>query len=122
MFVVVGFGVYVIVFFYFFMYVFFKFFFFLGLGNVMYVMEDNLDIIKMGVLYKFMRIIVIFMIIGLVVLCGIYFFVGYFFKDKILEVVFGMYYYILWFVFLIGVIFIVFYSFRFIMLVFFVFK
>lgn len=122
MFVVVGFGVYVIVFFYFFMYVFFKFFFFLGLGNVMYVMEDNLDIIKMGVLYKFMRIIVIFMIIGLVVLCGIYFFVGYFFKDKILEVVFGMYYYILWFVLLIGVIFIVFYSFRFIMLVFFVFK
>lgn len=122
MFVVVGFGVYVIAFFYFFMYVFFKFFFFLGLGNVMYVMEDNLDIIKMGVLYKFMRIIVIFMIIGLVVLCGIYFFVGYFFKDKILEVVFGMYYYILWFVFLIGVIFIVFYSFRFIMLVFFVFK
>lgn len=122
MFVVVGFGVYVIAFFYFFMYVFFKFFFFLGLGNVMYVMEDNLDIIKMGVLYKFMRIIVVFMIIGLVVLCGIYFFVGYFFKDKILEVVFGMYYYILWFAFLIGVIFIVFYSFRFIMFVFFVFK
>ena len=81
----------------------------------MHAMEDNLDITKMGALYKPMRITAVFMIIGSVALCGIYPFAGYFSKDKILEVAFGMHHHILWFALLIGAIFTAFYSFRLIM-------
>ncbi|MDU9799651.1 proton-conducting transporter membrane subunit, partial [Helicobacter pylori] len=119
MFVAAGLGAYAIALFHLFTHAFFKSLLFLGSGNVMHAMEDNLDITKMGALYKPMKITAIFMIIGSVALCGIYPFAGYFSKDKILEVAFGMHHHILWFVLLIGAIFTAFYSFRLIMLVFF---
>ncbi|NGP56580.1 proton-conducting transporter transmembrane domain-containing protein, partial [Helicobacter pylori] len=105
MFVAAGLGAYAIALFHLFTHAFFKSLLFLGSGNVMHAMEDNLDITKMGALYKPMRITAIFMIIGSVALCGIYPFAGYFSKDKILEVAFGMHHHILWFVLLIGAIF-----------------
>ncbi|WP_104747798.1 NADH-quinone oxidoreductase subunit L [Helicobacter cetorum] len=119
MFVAAGLGAYSIALFHLFTHAFFKSLLFLGSGNVMHAMEDNLDITKMGGLYKPMRATAIFMIIGSVALCGIYPFAGYFSKDKILEVAFGMHHHVLWFVLLIGAVFTAFYSFRLIMLVFF---
>ncbi|WP_104712384.1 NADH-quinone oxidoreductase subunit L [Helicobacter cetorum] len=119
MFVAAGLGAYWVALFHLFTHAFFKSLLFLGSGNVMHAMEDNLDITKMGALYKPMRATAIFMIIGSVALCGIYPFAGYFSKDKILEVAFGMHHHILWFVLLIGAVFTAFYSFRLIMLVFF---
>ncbi|PAF49773.1 NADH-quinone oxidoreductase subunit L [Helicobacter sp. 12S02232-10] len=119
MFVAAGIGAYWIALFHLFTHAFFKSLLFLGAGNVMHAMEDNLDITKMGKLFKPLKVTCIFMIIASAALSGIYPFAGFFSKDKILEVAFGSGHYFLWLLLLIGAGMTAFYSFRLIMLVFF---
>ncbi len=119
MFVAAGLGAYWVALFHLMTHAFFKALLFLGAGNVMHAMHDELDIKKMGGLYKPMRGTAIMMILASVALAGIYPFAGFFSKDKILEVAFGTHHYILWAVLLITAILTAFYSFRLIMLVFF---
>jgi NADH-quinone oxidoreductase subunit L len=85
----------------------------------MHAMDDELDIFKMGGLYKVMKWTAIMMIIASLALAGIYPFAGFFSKDKILEVAFDSGHYILWFMLWVGAGMTAFYSFRLIMLVFF---
>jgi len=119
MFVAAGLGAYWVALFHLMTHAFFKALLFLGAGNVMHAMHDELDIKKMGGLYKPMRGTAIMMILASVALAGIYPFAGFFSKDKILEVAFGTHHYILWATLLITAVLTAFYSFRLIMLVFF---
>ena len=119
MFVAAGFGAYWIALFHLMTHAFFKSLLFLCAGNVMHAMNDDLNIKKMGGLYKFMKPTAILMIIGSIALCGYYPFSGFFSKDKILEVAFNEGDLIIWVTLLTGAIFTAFYSFRLIMLVFF---
>ncbi len=119
MFVAAGLGYYWIALFYLMTHAFFKALLFLGAGNVMHAMHDELDIKKMGGLYKLMKPTAIMMMIASVALAGIYPLAGFFSKDKILEVAFGDGHMILWAVLLVTAMMTAFYSFRLIMLVFF---
>ena len=119
MFVAAGLGAYWIALFHLMTHAFFKALLFLGAGNVMHAMHDELDITKMGGLYKYMKPTAILMIIGSVALAGIYPFAGFFSKDKILEFAFVDNHIILWAILLLTAGLTAFYSFRLIMLVFF---
>ncbi|BCX78746.1 NADH-quinone oxidoreductase subunit L [Campylobacter sp. 19-13652] len=119
MFVAAGLGAYWVALFHLVTHAFFKSLLFLGAGNVMHAMHDELNIHKMGGLFKFMRPTAILMAIGSVALCGIYPFAGFFSKDKILEVAFASGHSFIWAVLLAGAVLTAFYSFRLIMLVFF---
>ncbi len=119
MFVAAGLGAYWIALFHLMTHAFFKSLLFLGAGNVMHAMHDELNIKKMGGLYKSMKLTAIMMIIASVALAGIYPFAGFFSKDKILEVAFAEGQYILWAMLFIGAGLTAFYSFRLIMMVFF---
>lgn len=119
MFVAAGFGAYWIALFHLITHAFFKALLFLGAGNVMHAMNDKLDITKMGALHKPLRWTMIMMSIASVALAGIYPFSGFFSKDLILEVAFSRHY-IIWAVLFISALFTAFYSFRLLMLVFFV--
>lgn len=119
MFVAAGLGAYWIALFHLMTHAFFKSLLFLGAGNVMHAMNDELNIHKMGGLYKGMKYTAILMIIASIALSGIYPFAGFFSKDKILEVAFGQGAYVLWFGLYLGAGLTAFYSFRLIMLVFF---
>ncbi len=119
MFVAAGLGAYWVALFHLMTHAFFKALLFLGAGNVMHAMHDELDIKKMGGLFKPMRGTAIMMILASVALAGIYPFAGFFSKDKILEVAFGTHNYILWAILLMTAVLTAFYSFRLIMLVFF---
>lgn len=120
MFVAGGLGYYYIALFHLMTHAFFKSLLFLGAGNVMHAMEDKLDITKMGALFKPLKYTAILMMIASVALCGIYPFAGFFSKDKILEAAFIDGHFGLWAVLLVGAFLTSFYSFRLIMLVFFV--
>ena len=119
MFVAAGLGAYWVALFHLMTHAFFKSLLFLGAGNVMHAMRDELDIKKMGGLYKFMKPTAVLMAIGSVALAGFYPFAGFFSKDKILEVAFANGGYILWVVLFAGALMTAFYSFRLLMLVFF---
>lgn len=119
MFVAAGLGAYWIALFHLMTHAFFKSLLFLGAGNVMHAMDNELDIKKMGGLYKAMRPTAILMSIASVALAGIYPLAGFFSKDKILEVAFNDGSYFLWFALFIGAGLTAFYSFRLVMLVFF---
>lgn len=119
MFVAAGLGAYWIALFHLTTHAFFKSLLFLCAGNVMHAMNDELDIKKMGGLYKFMKITAIFMVIGSVALAGFYPFAGFFSKDKILEVAFSEGNFVIYAILLITAAMTAFYSFRLIMLVFF---
>ena len=119
MFVAAGLGAYWVALFHLMTHAFFKSLLFLGAGNVMHAMRDELDIKKMGGLYKFMKPTAVFMAIRAVALAGFYPFAGFFSKDKILEVAFANGGYTLWAVLFAGALMTAFYSFRLLMLVFF---
>ncbi|RAX54927.1 NADH-quinone oxidoreductase subunit L [Helicobacter sp. 16-1353] len=119
MFVAAGLGYYWIALFHLMTHAFFKSLLFLGAGNVMHAMNDNLDITKMGGLYKPMKWTAILMTIASIALAGIYPFAGFFSKDKILEAAFIDGSCFLWAVLLLGALLTAFYSFRLLMLVFF---
>ena len=119
MFVAAGLGAYWVALFHLMTHAFFKSLLFLGAGNVMHAMRDELDIKKMGGLYKFMKPTAVLMTIGSVALAGFYPFAGFFSKDKILEAAFANGGYILWVVLFAGALMTAFYSFRLLMLVFF---
>jgi len=119
MFVAAGLGAYWIALFHLATHAFFKSVLFLGAGNVMHAMDDELNIKKMGGLYKPMKHTAIIMILASVALAGIYPFAGFFSKDMILEVAFAEHSYLLWTILWITAGLTAFYSFRLIMLVFF---
>lgn len=119
MFVAAGLGAYWIALFHLATHAFFKSLLFLCAGNVMHAMNGELDIKKMGGLYKNMKITAIFMVIGSVALAGFYPFAGFFSKDKILEVAFNEGNFAIYTMLLLGAAMTAFYSFRLIMLVFF---
>nr|WP_197271372.1 NADH-quinone oxidoreductase subunit L [Helicobacter heilmannii] len=119
MFVGAGLGAYWIALFHLFTHAFFKALLFLGAGNVMHAMHDELDITKMGGLYKPLKTTAILMGLASLALCGLYPFAGFFSKDKILEVAFATGHHGLFLALLIGALFTAFYSFRLLMLVFF---
>jgi NADH-quinone oxidoreductase subunit L len=119
MFVAAGLGAYWLALFHLMTHAFFKALLFLGAGNVMHAMHEELDIKKMGGLYKVMKPTAIMMIIASVALAGIYPFAGFFSKDKILEVAFATDHKILWLSLLLTAGLTAFYGFRLIMLVFF---
>lgn len=119
MFVAAGFGAYWIALFHLITHAFFKALLFLGAGNVMHAMNDKLDITKMGALHKPLRSTMIMMCIASVALAGIYPFSGFFSKDLILEVAFSEHS-VIWAVLFVSALFTAFYSFRLLMLVFFV--
>lgn len=119
MFVAAGLGAYWVALFHLVTHAFFKSLLFLGAGNVMHAMHDELNITKMGGLYKFMKPTAIFMAIGSIALCGIYPFAGFFSKDKILEIAYFSGNDAIWLMLLFGAMLTAFYSFRLIMLVFF---
>ena len=119
MFVAAGFGAYWIALFHLMTHAFFKSLLFLGAGNIMHAMEDELNIKKMGGLYKFMKPTAILMTLASLALAGFYPFSGFFSKDKILEVAFNESNFFIWLALLLGAILTAFYSFRLIMLVFF---
>lgn len=120
MFVAAGLGAYWIALFHLITHAFFKALLFLGAGNVMHAMNDNLDISKMGGLHKSLRATMILMLIASLALAGIYPFAGFFSKDLILEVALSNGHFVLWTTLLIAALFTAFYSFRLLMLVFFV--
>lgn len=119
MFVAAGLGAYTIALFHLVTHAFFKSLLFLGAGNIMHAMNDNLDVQKMGALYKPLRATAILMLIASLALSGIYPFAGFFSKDKILEVAFLNDSYILYGMLLFAAFLTAFYSFRLLMLVFF---
>ncbi|OPX27093.1 MAG: NADH-quinone oxidoreductase subunit L [Campylobacteraceae bacterium 4484_166] len=119
MFVAGGLGAYWVALFHLATHAFFKSVLFLGAGNVMHATNDEINIKKMGGLYKHMKWTAVIMIIASVALAGIYPFAGFFSKDLILEVAFGTHSYILWTVLWITAGLTAFYSFRLIMYVFF---
>jgi len=119
MFVAAGIGAYWVALFHLMTHAFFKALLFLGAGNVMHAMHDELDIKKMGGLYKVMKPTAIMMILASIALAGIYPFAGFFSKDKILEVAFATDHKVLWLSLLATAGLTAFYGFRLIMLVFF---
>ncbi|MDR1555245.1 MAG: NADH-quinone oxidoreductase subunit L [Campylobacteraceae bacterium] len=119
MFVAAGLGAYWIALFHLMTHAFFKSLLFLGAGNVMHAMHDELNIKKMGGMYKSMKYTAILMIIASIALAGIWPFAGFFSKDKILEVALNEHAYILFTALWIGAGLTAFYSFRLICLVFF---
>lgn len=119
MFVACGLGAYKIALFHLITHAFFKALLFLGAGNVMHAMNDELNIHKMGALFKKMKITAIFMIIASLALSGIYPFAGFFSKDLILDYSMHTEHYILYAVLLFTAFLTAFYSFRLLMLVFF---
>ncbi len=118
MFVAAGLGAYKIALFHLVTHAFFKSLLFLCAGNVMHAMHDELNIKKMGGLYKFMKPTALLSIIASCALAGFYPFAGFFSKDKILEVAFSENKF-LWIILLFGAVLTAFYSFRLVMLVFF---
>ncbi|MBE9818364.1 NADH-quinone oxidoreductase subunit L [Campylobacter concisus] len=118
MFVAAGLGAYKIALFHLVTHAFFKSLLFLCAGNVMHAMNDELNIKKMGGLYKFMKPTALLSIIASCALAGFYPFAGFFSKDKILEVSFSENKF-LWIILLFGAVLTAFYSFRLVMLVFF---
>lgn len=118
MFVAAGLGAYKIALFHLVTHAFFKSLLFLCAGNVMHAMNDELNIKKMGGLYKFMKPTALLSIIASCALAGFYPFAGFFSKDKILEVAFSENKF-LWIILLFGAVLTAFYSFRLVMLVFF---
>jgi NADH-quinone oxidoreductase subunit L len=119
MFVAAGVGAYWVALFHLMTHAFFKALLFLGAGNVMHAMDDELNIKKMGGLYKVMKGTAILMILASVALAGIYPFAGFFSKDKILEMAIADHQFLIWFVLWLTAALTAFYSFRLIMLVFF---
>ncbi len=119
MFVAAGLGAYWVALFHLATHAFFKSVLFLGAGNVMHATNDEINIKKMGGLYKHMKWTATIMIIASIALAGIYPFAGFFSKDLILEVAFGTHSYVLWSVLWITAGLTAFYSFRLIMYVFF---
>ncbi|MGP1561597.1 MAG: NADH-quinone oxidoreductase subunit L [Helicobacteraceae bacterium] len=119
MFVAAGLGAYWVALFHLMTHAFFKALLFLGAGNVMHAMSDELNIKKMGGLYKVLKPTAVMMTIGSVALAGVYPFAGFFSKDKILEAAFGYGHFGIWLVLLAGAMMTAFYSFRVVMLVFF---
>lgn len=119
MFVAAGLGAYAIALFHLVTHAFFKSLLFLGAGNVMHAMDNNLNIHKMGGLYKSMRFSAILMTIGSLALAGIYPFAGFFSKDLILGFSFISHHHGIFLVLLISAFLTAFYSFRLLMLVFF---
>jgi NADH-quinone oxidoreductase subunit L len=119
MFVAAGVGAYWVALFHLMTHAFFKALLFLGAGNVMHAMDDELNIKKMGGLYKVMKGTAILMILASVALAGIYPFAGFFSKDKILEMAFADHQFLIWFILWLTAALTAFYSFRLIMLVFF---
>ncbi|MDR3177571.1 MAG: NADH-quinone oxidoreductase subunit L [Campylobacteraceae bacterium] len=119
MFVAAGLGAYWIALFHLMTHAFFKSLLFLGAGNVMHAMHDELNIKKMGGMYKAMKYTAILMIIASVALAGIWPFAGFFSKDKILEVALNEHAHILFAALWVGAGLTAFYSFRLICLVFF---
>jgi NADH-quinone oxidoreductase subunit L len=112
MFVAAGLGAYWVALFHLMTHAFFKAALFLGAGNVMHAMHDELDLRKMGGLYKVMKPTAIFMAIASVALAGIPPLAGYFSKDKILEVAFGDAHFLIYGVLLFTALLTAFYSFR----------
>ncbi|NOQ30662.1 MAG: NADH-quinone oxidoreductase subunit L [Helicobacteraceae bacterium] len=119
MFVAAGLGAYWVALFHLMAHAFFKALLFLGAGNVMHAMDSELDPVKMGGLFKVMKVTAILMIIASVALAGIWPLAGFFSKDKILEVAFSGEHYILWGTLWVTAGLTAFYSFRLIMLTFF---
>ncbi|MDR2790642.1 MAG: NADH-quinone oxidoreductase subunit L [Campylobacteraceae bacterium] len=119
MFVAAGLGAYWIALFHLMTHAYFKSLLFLGAGNVMHAMHEELNIKKMGGLYKSMKFTAVLMIIASVALAGIYPFAGFFSKDKILEVALNENAHILYLVLWIGAGLTAFYGFRLIFIVFF---
>jgi len=119
MFVAGGLGAYWVALFHLATHAFFKSVLFLGAGNVMHATKDEINIKKLGGLYKHMKWTATIMIIASVALAGIYPFAGFFSKDLILEVAFGTHSYVLWTVLWITAGLTAFYSFRLIMYLFF---
>jgi len=114
MMLVVGFGLvgYVFVIFYLFIYGFFKVGMFFGVGLVMYGMNDCVEMRCFGGLSGVMKIIWIIFGLGWLVILGVLLFVGFWSKDKIIEVVFigeGWCLWVFGFVVFVGVGIIVFY-------------
>jgi NADH-quinone oxidoreductase subunit L len=119
MFVAAGLGAYWIALFHLVTHAYFKSLLFLGAGNVMHAMHEELNIKKMGGLYKAMKYTAVLMIIASVALAGIYPFAGFFSKDKILEVALNENAYILYSALWAGAGLTAFYSFRLVFIVFF---
>lgn len=119
MFVAAGMGYYVIALFHLITHAFFKSLLFLGAGNVMHSMDNELNIQKMGELYKPIKYSAILMTIASLSLSGVYPFAGFFSKDKILEAAFSEGMGIVWIILLFTALLTAFYSFRLLMLVFF---
>ena len=118
MFVAAGMGYYVVALFHLITHAFFKSLLFLGAGNVMHAMDDELNIQKMGGLYKSIKYSAVLMTIASLSLSGMYPFAGFFSKDKIIESAFnegGL----IWIILLFTALLTAFYSFRLLMLVFF---
>ncbi|MBM0637320.1 NADH-quinone oxidoreductase subunit L [Campylobacter sp. VicNov18] len=122
MFVAAGLGAYSIALFHLITHAFFKSLLFLGAGNVMHAMDNELDIKKMGGLFKSLKFTAIFMSIGSLALTGIYPFAGFFSKDLILGYSFISFHHGIFLVLLVAAFLTAFYSFRVLMLVFFVAK
>ena len=102
MFVAAGLGAYWIALFHLMTHAFFKSLLFLGAGNVMHAMHDELNIKKMGGLYKSMKATAILMILASIALAGIYPFAVFFSKAKILEVAVNEGAFMLWLALLVG--------------------
>ncbi|MBZ7976379.1 MULTISPECIES: NADH-quinone oxidoreductase subunit L [unclassified Campylobacter] len=119
MFVACGLGAYKIALFHLVTHAFFKALLFLGAGNIMHAMHDELNIYKMGKLYKPMKVTAVLMIIASLALSGIYPFAGFFSKDKILDFAFVTEHFGLYSVLLFTAFLTAFYSFRLLMMVFF---
>lgn len=119
MFVACGLGAYKVALFHLVTHAFFKALLFLGAGNIMHAMHDELNIYKMGKLYKPMKITAVLMILASLALSGIYPFAGFFSKDKILDFAFISDHYGIYAVLLFTAFLTAFYSFRLIMMVFF---
>ena len=120
MFVAAGLGAYYIALFHLITHAFFKSVLFLGAGNIMHATHGELNIHKMGGLYKKLKPTAIIMIIASASLAGLPPLSGFFSKDLILETAFSGDYFIIWGFLLLGAIFTAFYSFRLVLLVFFV--
>jgi NADH-quinone oxidoreductase subunit L len=112
MFAAAGLGYYWVALFHLATHAFFKAALFLGAGNVMHAMHDELDLRKMGGLYKSLKVTAIFMAIASVALAGIFPLAGFFSKDKILEVALGDGHYIIYGTLLVTALMTAFYSFR----------
>jgi NADH-quinone oxidoreductase subunit L len=119
MFVAAGLGAYWIALFHLATHAFFKSVLFLGAGNVMHATNDEINIKKMGGLFKHMPKTGIIMIIASAALAGVPFLAGFYSKELILASAFGESSYILWAILWITAGLTAFYSFRLIMYVFF---